>query len=189
MTSPDSRTRRFAQRSAYASPWSLRVRLAMALWQSAWLLFARWTPKPAYPWRVLLLRLFGARVEGHPFVAASARIKMPWNLSLADRACIGPECELYNLAPVRLGARCTLAQQTYLCAGTHDFADPTLPLIVAPISIGADAFLGARVCVLPGVRIGNGAVVGACSVVTRDLPPRMICAGNPCHPLRPRPSS
>jgi maltose O-acetyltransferase len=58
-----------------------------------------------------------------------------------------------------------------------------------PIAIEAGAWLGGGVTVLPGVRIGAGAVVGAGSVVTRDVPPGMIAAGNPCRPLHAAPTT
>jgi putative colanic acid biosynthesis acetyltransferase WcaF len=181
-----SRLRRLDQASAYDSPWSLKVRIKLLLWGFVWSLLFRPTPKPLNRWRVFLLRLFGCQVHGRPFVASSAVIKMPWNLVLEDRACLGPQSEVYNLAPVTLQQRCTVAQQVYLCAGTHDFSVPTLPLVVGEIVVGADAFLGARAFVLPGVRIEAGALVGAAAVVTRDVAAWSVVAGNPARKIGTR---
>lgn len=186
MTTPKERLRTLRQSGAYASPWPLKTRLALALWAAAWRLLYRPTPKFLYPWRVFLLRMFGADVKGHVFVSESARIRMPWNLELNDRSAVGECCEIYNLAPVRLGPRATLAQHVYLCGGTHNLEKQELPLVVGPIEVCADAFVGARAFVMPGVRIGAGAVVGAGSVVTRDMEDWMVCAGNPCRALHPR---
>jgi putative colanic acid biosynthesis acetyltransferase WcaF len=105
---------------------------------------------------------------------------------MGDAACLGEQSEVYNLGPVVLGDRATVAQQAYLCAGTHDFADLRLPLVVGPITIGAHAFVGVRALVLPGAAVGEGAVVGAGAVVTKDVPPWTIAAGNPCRPIRRR---
>ncbi len=174
------------QRGRYASPWTRRTRLRVLCWMVVWLVLFRPTPKHLKAWRLWLLRLFGCRISGSPYVAPSARIKMPWNLVLEDHACLGPESETYNLATITLNARCTVSQQVYLCAGTHDFSTPDLPLVVGEIMVGENAFIGVRALVLPGVSIGEGAVVGAGSVVARDVPEWMICAGNPCRPLRPR---
>jgi putative colanic acid biosynthesis acetyltransferase WcaF len=173
--------RTMTQAGAYASPWSLGVRVKLLLWAVVWRLLFRPTPKLLSPWRVALLRLFGCRVRGRPFVDARAVVKMPWNLVLEDRACLGPYSEVYNLAPVTLGPRCTVAQHAYLCGGTHDFSKPSLPLVVGEIVIGADAFVGARAFVLPGICVGEGAVVGACAVVTRDVAPCSVVAGNPAR--------
>lgn len=175
-----------AQESAYASPWGFGVRFRIMLWTFVWLILFRPTPKFFNVWRVFLLRLFGCRVSGRPFVAASAIVKMPWNLQLDDRACLGPGSEVYNLGLVTLGARSTIAQHAYLCAGSHDLSHPNLPLVVGTIEVGSDAFIGARAFLLPGISIGVGAVVGACAVVTRDVPPWTVVAGNPARPIGER---
>lgn len=182
----DKRLATLEQKTYYSSPWSIATRARMALWNATWLVLCRWTPKPLRPWRTAILRLFGAKTEGIVFVASSARIKMPWNLTMAARSCIGADAQVYNLAPVTLGERATVAQEVYLCCGTHKFEDPTLPLVVGPIHIGADAFLGARAFIHPGVSIGDGAIVGACSIVTRDAAPWTISAGNPSRFIKPR---
>lgn len=174
------------QRDAYSTPWSMRHLAAAWLWSMVWLFLFRPTPKFLSPWRVLLLRLFGARISGRPFVSESARIKYPWKLWLEDRACLGPHCDVYNLGPVILRARCTISRHVSLCAGSHDLATPNLPLITAPIVIGRDAFIGTHVIITLGVTIGEGAVAGAGSVVTKDLPAWKVCAGNPCKPLKNR---
>ena len=176
---PKDRLRTLHQETAYSSPWPAKTRLLMALWELVYLFLFRWTPKPLFRWRSYLLRLFGARIEGTAFVASSAQIKMPWNLILGNRSCIGSNVQLYNLDFITIGSRATIAQETYLCTGTHQFESPNLPLVVGKINVGADAFVGARAFVNPGINIGPGAVVGACSVVTRDIPPWTISAGNP----------
>jgi putative colanic acid biosynthesis acetyltransferase WcaF len=184
---PNNRLARLDQADPYSSPWSVRHRLRVLVWEIVRITLFRPTPKPFSRWRVLLLRMFGCRIRGRPFVSASAAIKMPWNLTLEHRACLGPGSEVYNLAPVVLREGATVAQQAYLCGGTHDFADPALPLVVGPIEIGAEAFIGARAFVLPGIAIGERAVVGAGAVVTRDVPAGMVVAGNPARVLGPRP--
>lgn len=174
------------QSSAYESPWPVRTRLRLVLWMVVWWTLFRPTPKPFSRWRVFLLKLFGSSVTGRPFVSNTARIKFPWYLTLEDHACLSPDCNVYNLARITLRARCTIAQEVYLCAGTHDFSKSSLPLVTGEIVIGADAFLGVRALVLPGVEIGDGAIIGAGAVVTRDVPPWMIVVGNPARPIKQR---
>ncbi len=172
-----------SQATAYVSPWSLGTRLRLAAWSLAWLVLFRPTPKPCSPWRVFLLRLFGAKITGRPFVGSSTRIKMPWHLTLEDRACLAPDCEIYDLGRCIVRERATVAQRVYLCGGTHDLSREELPLVTGTIDIGADAFVGACAIVLPGITIGEGAVVGAGSVVTKDVEPWTIVAGNPAKPI------
>ncbi len=180
------RLRTHDQDDAYSSPWTLATRLRGGLWHLAWLLAFRPTPKPLRAWRVFLLRLFGARIRGTVFVDSTVTVRMPWNLRMDDRACLGPGIDVYNLAPVTLRARSTVARHVCLCTGTHDVSSRSLPLVTGPIEIGEDAFVGMRATILPGVRIAPGTVVGAGSVVTKDLPAWTVCAGNPCKPLGER---
>jgi putative colanic acid biosynthesis acetyltransferase WcaF len=173
------------QTTPYDSPWSTGQRVKMLVWGYAWALFCAWTPKPFNQWRLFWLRGFGAQLSGTPFVHPRARIEIPWNLIMEDRACLGDRAHAYSLGRVLLRARCTVAQEAYLCAGTHDFSNSALPLIVKSVEIGEDSFVGARAFVLPGVRVGSKCVVGACAVVTRDVPDGTVVAGNPARPLSP----
>jgi len=174
------------QRSAYDSPWSGSHRLLRALWEFCWFIFCGWTPKPLNAWRLFWLRVFDAKVDGAPFVHQRARIAVPWNLTLHDRACLGDRANAYSLGEIEIGARATIAQEAYLSTGSHDFEQSGMPLVAAKITIGEDAFVGARAFVLPGVTIGARSIIGACSVVTGDVPENVIAAGNPCRVLRPR---
>jgi putative colanic acid biosynthesis acetyltransferase WcaF len=170
----------------HSSPWPLRDRVNLLLWTIVWPLFCRWTPKPFNAWRLLWLRAFGCKIDGKPFVHQRARIQIPWHVILHHRACVGDLANLYSLGEIELGSRCVVAQEAYLCTGTHDLTDPKLPLVTAKITVGTDAFIGARAFVMPGVHIGDGAVVGACSVVTGNVPPKAIVAGSPARFLRNR---
>jgi putative colanic acid biosynthesis acetyltransferase WcaF len=174
------------QSFAQESPWPARDRALRLLWELCWFVFCRWTPKPANPWRLFWLDVFGARIDGKPFVHQRARIEIPWHLTLHDRACLGDRANAYSLGEIEIGARATVAQEVYLSTGSHDFSHPALQLVTAKITIGEDAFIGARAFVMPGVRIGARSVIGACSVVTKDVPENVIAAGNPCRVVRPR---
>ncbi len=103
-----------------------------------------------------------------------------------DRSALGERANAYTLGPIELKAHCTIAQEVYLCSATHQFDDPNLPLITDKITIGEEAFLGARAFIMPGITIGRGALIGACSVVTEDVPEWTIAAGNPAKPIRRR---
>lgn len=176
-------------KSLGASPWSAQQRAKQFLWQVSWALLCNWTPKPFNTWRLWVLKAFGARIHGRPFVHQRARIQIPWNLTLHDRACIGDQANLYTLGAIEIGARSVIAQEAYLATGSHDFGHPNLPLTTGPIRIGSDAFIAARAFVMPGVTIGDGAVIGAMSVVTKDVEAWTYNVGNPCRKLRRRDKS
>ena len=172
--------------AAIPAPWTLRERVGMVLWEYVWYLLCAWTPKPLNPWRLLWLRVFGGRVLGTPFVHQRARIQIPWHVTLHHGCCIGDRANLYSLGEIEVGSGAVVAQEVYLCTGTHDFSDPGLELITSKVSIGKGAFIGARAFVLPGVTIGESAIVGACAVVTADVAPFTVNAGNPCRFLKRR---
>ena len=174
------------QQLALESPWTLENRMLRLLWETAWTLLCVWTPKPLNPWRLFWLRVFGAHIHGTPFIHQRVRIAIPWNLTVHDGACLGDRANAYTLGEIEIGARATVAQESYLSSGSHDFVNPGLRLVVAKVTIGEDAFLGARTFVMPGVTVGARSVVGACSVVTKDVPPDVFAAGNPCRVLRPK---
>ncbi len=168
------------------SPWTRAERLWMAAWRVAWLLLFLPTPKPMNAWRVWLLRRFGARITGRPFLSSTAIIRIPWQLTMEDKSTLGEHAEVYNLGHVTLRERATVAQHAYVCGGTHDLDHPDHPLVVGDIEIGAYAFIGARALVLPGVSVGEGSVIGAGSVVPKDTQPWTYGAGNPWRPFRER---
>jgi len=175
--------KQFTPSARGASPWTRQQRVSLLAWDCSWSLLCAWTPKPLNRWRLLILRLFGAKIEGNPFVHQRARIQVPWNLTLCSGASLGDRTSIYSLDKVTIGRRAVIGQESYLCTGTHDLHSVDLPLLTSPIIVDYDAFIGARAFVLPGVTIGYGAVVGACSVVTRDVPPETRVAGNPARIL------
>lgn len=176
------------QKLPHESPWSGRNRMLRVLWDFCWFVFCVWTPKPLNEWRLFWLRVFDAKIHGIPFVHQRARIAIPWNLTMHDRACLGDRANAYTLGEIEIGAGAIVAQEAYLSTGSHDFSQAARPLVTAKITIGQDAFVGARAFVMPGVNIGARSVIGACSVVTHDIPEDVMAAGNPCKILRTRTS-
>lgn len=166
-----------------ASPWSMTMRLKLLVWEYVWVLFCVWTPKPANSWRLVILKIFGADIRGQPFVHQRARIQIPWNIELHEGACVGDRANLYSLDRITIGENAVVAQEAYLCTGTHDFSDPAMPLLTAPITVEPGSFIGARAFVLPGVTIGAKSIVGAAAVITKDVPAGTVYAGNPARPL------
>jgi len=171
------------------TPGPRRELLFRWLWALVQASLFRWSPRPMHGFRARLLRLFGADIPepGQVVVFPTARITYPGRLTLAPRSMVGPRVTLYNLARITLQRGANLSQNCHLCAGTHDYARWEMPLVTAPISIGENAWLGADTFVGPGVTVGELCVVGARSVVVKDLPPRTICVGHPCRPIKPRP--
>jgi putative colanic acid biosynthesis acetyltransferase WcaF len=144
----------------------------------------------ALPWpsslKCALLRLFGARIGAHINIKPRVNVHFPWKLEVGDHSWIGEEVFLLNLEPIVIGAHCCISQRAFLCTGNHDYREVSMPFRNRAIVVQDGAWVGAQAFVAPGVTIGSEAVVAAGSVVTKNMPPGMRCAGNPCAALGAR---
>jgi putative colanic acid biosynthesis acetyltransferase WcaF len=168
-----------------ATKYGHRELAARLLWQFARPLF-RYSPRPLFAWRNFLLRCFGARVGRNIRFENSVRIQYPWMLEIGDYSAIGDYVLIYNLGKVTIGARVTISQQAHLCAGTHDYTRPEMPLERLPISIGDDVWICADAFIGPSVSVGQGAVVGARSAVFHEVQPWTVVGGNPARFIKDR---
>lgn len=172
---------------AFTGPsFSWRNRFARALWNGVSFFLFRLSPRPFHAWRSTLLRCFGAQVGRNCHIYPAAKIWAPWNLLCGNEAGIADGAILYNQAKIQLGDRVVISQGAHLCTGTHRYTSPNFELVAQPIVVGANAWLCAEAFVHPGVKIGDGAVIGARAVVTKDMPAWTVCAGHPCIPIKPR---
>lgn len=169
---------------------SLKNKAMRAIWNIVYtVLFRPFGTKFFNPWRLFLLRIFGAKVKSSSGVYASVKIWAPWNLKLGNNAWLGPHVICYNQAMVELRDNVTVSQYTYLCSAGHDSSkinNHNNSLIVAPIVIEKNAWIGANAFVGMGVCIGEGAIVGACSAVFKNIEPWTIVGGNPAKFIKNR---
>lgn len=168
-----------------AQKYTRKEQLLRVLWAFAVPLF-RLSPRICFGWRAFLLRLFGAKIGRETHIYNSATIYMPWNFEIGGQSSVGEHAYIYNLGRITIGNRTTISQRAHLCAGTHDFTDPALPLLKPPIVVKDQAWICADTFIGPGVTIGEGAVVGARAVVVKNVEPWNIVAGNPARVVRKR---
>lgn len=138
-------------------------------------------------WRRFLLRLFGAEVGRNVQISPTAKVACPWNTKIGDRVWIGDRAELYSLGKIEIGEDVVISQHAYLCTGTHDYNRLDFSLLIKPIRVEKEVWIATRSFIAPGVTIGQGAIIGAESVVLHDVPPATIYAGNPATFRKPRP--
>ena len=105
---------------------------------------------------------------------------------MGPRSALGDLVDCYNVDRVVLEDGAIASQQAFLCTASHDIADPGRRLVTAPIRLARSSWVCAGVFVHPGVTIGEGAVVGARAVVTKDVAPWTVVAGNPAKFLKAR---
>jgi len=112
---------------------------------------------------------------------------------IGDHTFLGPYCILYGHGGIEIGRDCLIAGHTCIASANHEIPPQgtpirTRPNELLPVKIGNDVWIGFSCTILGGVTIGDGAVVGAGSVVTRDVGPGTIVTGNPARILRERTS-
>lgn len=106
-------------------------------------------------------------------------------LEIGPRTWIGYGCSIAARRSVHIGADCLLGPYTNILDNDyHDVYDHRVAPESRPVTIGNNVWIGTRVIILPGVTIGDDAVIGAGAVVTRDVPARTVAAGNPARVLR-----
>ncbi len=157
------------------------------IWGVAWMVVFRPFSLPIFhKWRNLLLKFFGAKIGEGSIVHSSVRIWAPWNLDIGRRTAVGPGAIFYNPAKIILGNKITISQRAHLCAASHDYTDKAHPLITKPIVVNDFSWVAAEAFVAFGVTIGEGAIVGARAVVSKDVEPWTVVAGNPAKFIKRR---
>lgn len=165
------------------SPANKIVRL---LWGVTWVLLFRPSPWFWQAPRLLLLRLFGAKVGRGVTVMPSVKIWAPWNLTIGDHSTVSHGVDLYCVDQIEIGANVTVSQRAFLCTASHEIDHPNMPLITAPLKINDGAWVCAEAYIHPGVTIGTDAVAGVRAVVLHDVSARQVVGGNPAKIIRER---
>lgn len=172
---------------AYLRPaFPREIRFRRLVWGIVRTLLYRPSPRPFHAWRSMLLRCFGARLGPHCHFYPKSRVWAPWNLVCADQVTAADGVEIYNPVTITFGSHAILSQDSYICGATHDYDDPSFPLIAFAMNLGAYSWICARASVAPGINVGEGAVLGLGSVATRDLEPWGVYAGVPAVRIKER---
>lgn len=161
-------------------------KIARSVWAICYLTLFRPSPRPLFAWRRFLLGIFGAKLGSGVAIYPSAKIWAPWNLVCADMVAIANGAEIYNPSPIYFGSHAIVSQDAFLCGASHDYNDPGFPLYSKSIHVGAYAWVCARACVMPGVSIHEGAVLGLAAVATNDLNAWTVYAGSPAKAVKRR---
>jgi putative colanic acid biosynthesis acetyltransferase WcaF len=165
---------------------SLSNRFYRLVWNITYVLFFYYSPRIFHVWRTFLLRIFKAKLGKGVRVYPKVKIWAPWNLELADQCIIATGVNLYSQGKIIIGKRTVISQGSHLVTGSHDYTKQGFPLFTKDIKIGNFTWVAADTFIHPGVTIGEGCVIGARSVVTKDMPEWMVCSGHPCKPIKPR---
>jgi len=109
-----------------------------------------------------------------------------WSIRLGDNSAVNRRCYLDGRRGIEIGNNVNVSPEVYIVTFTHDPQSPTFACKGAPVVIDDHAWIGARAVLMPGVHVGEGAVVGAGAVVTHDVAPYSIVGGVPARPIGER---
>jgi maltose O-acetyltransferase len=144
---------------------------------------------PSRRLRYLLLRFWLGQLPPSVSIQLHCRFLHARGVSIAARSVINHGCLLDGRRyPITIGSDVSIGPEAAILTLGHDPSSPEFADRGGPVTIGDHAWIGFRAIVLPGVSIGEGAVVGAGAVVSRDVPPFTIVAGNPARPIGRRPA-
>lgn len=170
----------------YQNNLSIKNKIGRGLWAIVyWMMFRPLPGKLFNPWRIFLLRLFGAKFKGKVSVHNTALVWAPWNLFM-DTTGLAEHVRCYNVAPIIICKWAVISQYAYLCTASHNINSSFHELITSPIRIESQAWVAADAFVGMGVTVGEGAVVGARSAVFKDVEPWTVVGGNPAKFIKKR---
>lgn len=186
MPCPEDQQQQATPERGSAWPYPFSVYIRRVAWWLVFFTIWKICPQRFYWMRAGILRLFGGRVSRAAGFCHNTWIEMPWDLTVGKHTMVGSRTMIYNLGGVTIGDRTLISQDVYICGGTHDYTDPTYPLLRQQIVIGSQVWICAGAFIGPGITVGDGAVVGARAVVTKDVEPWTVVAGNPARFIKKR---
>lgn len=133
------------------------------------------------------IRRIAPGISANSRIAPNARLHNPANIFVGEGSVIGYRCELAAWDRIEIGKNVILSSHSALLTGSHDVQDEEYGTIMKPVVLEDYVWIAYRCIVLPGVTMGYGSVAGAGSVVTKDVEPWSIVAGNPARHIKWRP--
>lgn len=170
----------------------MREKLLQRIWEISRLLLCYPTPFFLRKWRRFVTALFsrlyggGGNIDKTASLARDSRVDYPWNVSIGSFSSLGSGSWVYGLDKISIGNNCCVGNDVRLLTGSHDVSSVHFDLVTKPIIIMDNVWIATGAIVLPGVTIGEGAVVGAGSVVTKNVEPWTVVGGNPVRVIKKR---
>lgn len=151
------------------------------------LLIITWTGLiPSHLFRLFIYKLAGMKIGQGSRIHIGARFFDPTNIKIGKGTIIGDNAFLDGRDKLIIGDYVDIASSVMVYNSEHDINSEDFHAIEAPVEIGDFCFIGPRAIILPGVKIGKGAVVAAGAVVTKNIEDLMIVGGVPAQPIGER---
>ena len=168
------------------TPFSLSTKIKIRVWKMINHTFFRYSPFFFRKYRIAWVRLFGANLSWSCSLDRKTIIDLPWNLTMGNLSSLGEGSWIYCLDKITLGEHTCIGKNVFLMTGSHDVSSKHFNLVTSPIKIGAGVWVSTGSYILPGVSIGDYAVIAAGSVVVKNVEPWSIVGGNPAKFIKKR---
>ena len=145
---------------------------------------------PSFHIRKFVYKALGAEIGKHVVFHFRTEVRFPSRLKIGDGTIIGDNALLAAGRGLTIGKNVNLSSNVSIYSGAHDHRDPyfrSTPATTRPVNIGDRVWIGSNAIILTGVNIGEGAVVCAGAVVTKDVEPYAVVAGIPAKKVNERP--
>lgn len=141
--------------------------------------------------RTLFFKIAFKKFGGQSYIDYGVFVRYPWKVRIGNGVMINQECRFYpsvrvKEAYIEIRDNVVISPQVIFFSAGHDYKQVSLPDIAASIVVEENAWIGGNAIILPGVTIGKGAVVGAGSIVTKNVPSWTVVAGNPAKIIKKR---
>jgi putative colanic acid biosynthesis acetyltransferase WcaF len=137
--------------------------------------------------RILCLKALGSKVSWQVAINHGLQIRLPHRITIGGDVFVAEDVILDGRGGLTIGEHVSINSRVQIWTAQHDWQSPTFAYVQAPVSIGDHCWISASAIILPGVTIGEGAVVAAGSVVVADVDPWTLVGGVPAKKLRDRP--
>lgn len=150
--------------------WILDLELLIITWAGLF---------PSHLLRLLFYKMAGMRIGKNSRIHIGARFFYPVNIEIGEGTIIGDNAFLDGRDKLKIGNHVDIASSVMIYNSEHDINSEDFNAIISPVVIEDYVFIGPRVIILPGVKIGKGAIVAAGAVVTKDVDSFSIVGGVP----------
>ncbi len=141
---------------------------------------------PSHLLRKLIFQIAGVRIGKKSYIHMGVRFYLPSGVSIGDGTIIGDHCFLDGRAKLLIGNHVDIASQVLIYNSEHDINSVGFDPIEESVEIGDYVFIGPRAVILPGIKIGKGAIIAAGAVVTQNVKDFEIVGGVPAKVIGER---
>lgn len=141
---------------------------------------------PFWGWRLFIYRLAGLKIGKDSKIHVFCRFFEPKNVEIGEDTVVGEFAFLDGRGKLKIGNHTDIASQVLIYNSEHDINDPNFEAREEPVEIGDYVFIGPRAIIQPGVKIGDGAIIAAGAVVTKDVSPGKVVGGVPAKEIGER---